>query len=137
MRGAAEWLLKLNAAAIHLYNKPEILALKDEIYAENIVTPTPEEICGICTDNFQPGKTISRLPCSHYFHRQCILPWLCKEDDCPVCRHAISLGNVSLEARFRGVAGGSSLKEFGYQLWGLFLGGAFRPFLYSFSIPRG
>ena len=129
MFGAAEWLFKLNVVAIHLYNKPQILALTDETYAENIVAPTPKEICDICTDKFQPDKTISRLPCSHYYHRQCILPWLSKKNNCPVCRRAIFLENGCLEARSRRVAAGSSLKKFGYQMWRLFLGGVSRPFL--------
>ena len=129
MFGAVEWLFKLNVVAIHLYNKPQILALNDETYAENIVAPTPEEICDICTVNFQPGKTISRLPCSHYYHRQCILPWLSKKNNCPVCRRAIFLENAGLEPRSRRVAAGSSLKKFGYQMWRLFLGGVSRPFL--------
>ena len=33
--------------------------------------------CVVCQeDNFELGESVTRLPCGHYFHRDCIVPWL-------------------------------------------------------------
>ena len=44
--------------------------------------------CSICLVGFENDDMLLKLPCDHYFHKQCIEEWL-KEYDykCPVCRH--------------------------------------------------
>jgi len=41
--------------------------------------------CPVCTEDFdeEPAK---RLPCHHYFHGDCVRPWLEKHNTCPMCR---------------------------------------------------
>ena len=47
-----------------------------------------EKKCSICLVGFENDDMLLKLPCDHYFHKQCIEEWL-KEYDykCPVCRH--------------------------------------------------
>ena len=61
--------------------------------------------CCICMENFgddnptdnELGNPYSNvevavLPCkSHYFHEECIGPWIMKQNTCPVCRVEITL----------------------------------------------
>lgn len=45
--------------------------------------------CSICMDEVQVGETVVKLPCSHWFHGQCIEAWLGEHDTCPHCRKGI------------------------------------------------
>ncbi|VVU94534.1 Ring finger domain [seawater metagenome] len=42
--------------------------------------------CSICLDEFQEGDIAVILPCHHIFHKDCLEPWLLKENSCPNCR---------------------------------------------------
>nr|XP_004297438.2 PREDICTED: E3 ubiquitin-protein ligase DZIP3-like [Fragaria vesca subsp. vesca] len=42
--------------------------------------------CAICLDDFE-GKPITRLPCTHHFHVDCIVQWLEINHLCPFCRY--------------------------------------------------
>ena len=42
--------------------------------------------CSICLDEFVVGSELSwsrDLHCRHVFHKECLMPWLLKHDDCP------------------------------------------------------
>ena len=47
------------------------------------------EMCSICLLEFEQGDEIV-LPqnenCSHIFHKDCIMEWLVRHNDCPCCR---------------------------------------------------
>lgn len=45
--------------------------------------------CSICMDEVQIGNTVTVLPCSHWFHHDCIKAWLGEHDTCPHCRQGI------------------------------------------------
>ena len=48
------------------------------------------DCCVICLTAYEEGDEIawSQNPkCTHLFHRECIMEWLLKRDDCPICRH--------------------------------------------------
>ncbi|XP_028776318.1 E3 ubiquitin-protein ligase TTC3-like [Neltuma alba] len=43
--------------------------------------------CAICLEDFKVGfLEVTRLPCSHLFHKACIVEWLQSDGICPLCR---------------------------------------------------
>jgi hypothetical protein len=52
------------------------------------VNESPAEvICPICLDDYGEGNNIIKSKhCSHFFHKECILTWLEKHEECPCCR---------------------------------------------------
>jgi hypothetical protein len=54
------------------------------------------EICAICLGSLasacgeeKPAPSRLTMPCSHWFHASCLVPWLITNNTCPVCRAAI------------------------------------------------
>ena len=42
--------------------------------------------CSICLEKFQQNDITYTTPCMHYFHKDCLLLWLQKNLNCPLCR---------------------------------------------------
>ncbi|CAK9168889.1 unnamed protein product [Ilex paraguariensis] len=42
--------------------------------------------CPICLEEFLVGTAVGKTPCSHVFHRDCLLNWLSSNNSCPLCR---------------------------------------------------
>lgn len=45
--------------------------------------------CSVCMDNVDIGDEVTVLPCSHWFHGECVGAWLKEHDTCPHCRQGI------------------------------------------------
>jgi hypothetical protein len=45
--------------------------------------------CSICMDAVELGTEVTVLPCTHWFHYNCIEPWLSQHNTCPHCRRSI------------------------------------------------
>lgn len=53
-------------------------------------------VCAVCLDEVEmlrssvqriyKKKEIIKLPCSHIYHSDCLLPWLANNSHCPCCR---------------------------------------------------
>lgn len=61
--------------------KPAILGLKEKVFAAE-----DRECCSICLEDFHTAEKVTELPCSHVFHRPCIIRWLESSNSCPLCR---------------------------------------------------
>ncbi|KAJ4957523.1 hypothetical protein NE237_024634 [Protea cynaroides] len=64
-----------------------IQALETKEFDDNI--DEEEETCMICMDEFVRGIHFTKLPCSHFFHSECILTWLKDKNSYLLCRFAM------------------------------------------------
>ncbi|CAN6277817.1 unnamed protein product [Urochloa humidicola] len=55
--------------------------------------------CAVCKDGIAAGLSVLRLPCKHYFHADCIRPWLAIRNTCPVCRFKLPTGDAEYDQR--------------------------------------
>ena len=77
----------------------------DATEATITVKKTNNEECVICKEHFKINDVIIRLPfCFHYFHEECALYWLRKNNTCPCCRKELPTDDeqYELERRNRG-----------------------------------
>lgn len=66
--------------------------LQDRMEHVTTSRPTKAQLkspCTICLTDFQSTSVVSKLPCQHAFHQDCLTPWLEKSDSCPVCREPV------------------------------------------------
>lgn len=54
---------------------------------------TPQGECSICYTTFDSSEQqVGKLPCNHYFHRECMIKWLEEVnsgENCPLCRRKL------------------------------------------------
>ncbi|KAI8339313.1 hypothetical protein BD560DRAFT_412660 [Blakeslea trispora] len=56
------------------------------------------ETCIICKDQLHSSEnTVTKMPCGHYFDRDCIVPWLELHHTCPMCRFQVETEQVVQE----------------------------------------
>ena len=46
--------------------------------------------CSVCWEDFKLAEPVRKLVCEHYYHTQCIVPWLELHGTCPICRKALN-----------------------------------------------
>ncbi|MCQ2818912.1 MAG: hypothetical protein MJ252_16730 [archaeon] len=56
-----------------------------------------ENVCPVCKEEFQINQEGSTLPCHHYFHKECILPWFTEHNSCPICRFELPTDDEDYE----------------------------------------
>jgi hypothetical protein len=76
-RERARQLIGLDIIPQHTRSRriKQILAIADPIYCE--------DKCSICVDDIHDDAIITS--CGHYYHMECIAPWLMHNDKCPLC----------------------------------------------------
>ena len=55
--------------------------------------------CSVCKDEFELSQVLKKLPCSHLFHVDCLIPWLKQRNSCPTCRFELPTDDVDYEKR--------------------------------------
>lgn len=62
---------------------------KKKVDQEMLGTDVKAE-CSICMDAVELGTEVTVLPCTHWFHYNCIEAWLSQHNTCPHCRRSIN-----------------------------------------------
>lgn len=83
---------RLFPAEVTRETEPQVeAATPDQISALPLVPfdsqlfPEPGASCAVCLSEYECGDCLRRLPCGHYFHRQCADKWLRRSKKCPLC----------------------------------------------------
>lgn len=66
-----------------------INALPKKTVAKDMLDDTGKAECTICMENAPIGTEVTVLPCTHWFHHECIKPWLQQNQTCPHCRKGV------------------------------------------------
>ncbi|XP_074308392.1 uncharacterized protein LOC141643228 [Silene latifolia] len=96
--GMNDWRGSPPASKAVIESLPAIkLLLKDGGLKEN------EVVCTICRDEVsgEEVEVVRQLPCLHYYHGDCILPWLQIRNTCPICRYELPTDDAEYELRKR------------------------------------
>lgn len=70
---------------------PVVEITSEELSNGNVI------VCAICKDDIVVEEKVKRLPCRHYYHGECIIPWLGIRNTCPVCRYELPTDDLEYE----------------------------------------
>lgn len=82
---------------------PGFQLVSTSVIAGRITNRLVPNVCSICLSNYSVGNTVvwsSNEACEHVFHENCILQWLMKQRDgplCPCCRRDFVLDPYDME----------------------------------------
>ncbi|OAY69716.1 E3 ubiquitin-protein ligase CIP8-like [Ananas comosus] len=72
----------LAASRLAVESLPSVLVTAEDFGADGM-------LCVVCGDEISIGDWATPLPCSHYYHGDCIVPWLRIRNTCPLCRREL------------------------------------------------
>ncbi|KAK4343460.1 hypothetical protein RND71_036554 [Anisodus tanguticus] len=55
-----------------------------------------DAVCCICLAKYEDNNELRELPCSHFFHTQCVDKWLKINASCPLCKSEIAVKNTDV-----------------------------------------
>ncbi|XP_044466210.1 uncharacterized protein LOC123196303 [Mangifera indica] len=76
------WMGRPPASKAVIANLPLVVLTKVDVESNNAV-------CAVCKDDIGVGEKAKQLPCTHWYHGDCIIPWLGIRNTCPVCRYEL------------------------------------------------
>ena len=71
--------------------------IEEQLEAKLIRSENEEFDCPVCLKRCELDDEFCRLPCSHRFHKECIMPWLEKTSSCPLCRKELPTDDEDYE----------------------------------------
>ncbi|KAJ3205241.1 hypothetical protein HDU82_005328 [Entophlyctis luteolus] len=66
--------------------------------ASGLIAADGESRCSICLMEYDDNDELSGVPCTHWFHSECIRRWLQHSKACPICRTEVTK-NANLRSR--------------------------------------
>lgn len=75
-------------------NLPLVKLTVEELQKEDDVV-----VCAVCKEKILVDEEVKKLPCCHYYHGDCIMPWLSIRNTCPVCRYELPTDDPDYERR--------------------------------------
>ncbi|KAJ5239509.1 hypothetical protein N7468_004128 [Penicillium chermesinum] len=78
--------LSLMPDITHLHDVSELARFRQRIKEEALACC--DDPCGVCFEALTVDTKFTILAChpGHRFHEACIIPWLQRQDTCPICR---------------------------------------------------
>ncbi|XP_042671219.1 E3 ubiquitin-protein ligase RNF115 [Centrocercus urophasianus] len=95
---------------------------KEKISSLPTVAVTQDQVdtgleCPVCKEDYAVAEQVRQLPCNHFFHGGCIVPWLELHDTCPVCRKSLSGEDSSRHSHGPAQGGGSGGDSQSRERW--------------------
>ncbi|XP_052197948.1 uncharacterized protein LOC127804899 [Diospyros lotus] len=78
------------AAKSVVENLPCVVVTKEELQEHDLA-------CAVCKDEIMEEEKVTKLPCCHHYHGDCIVPWLSIRNTCPVCRYELPTDDLDYE----------------------------------------
>lgn len=78
-------------------NRPTAKAVIDNLPKVEKFVGDASSACAICLEPFSKseGQPLTHLDCKHFFHLECIKPWLQEHNTCPTCRKEMKTEEVA------------------------------------------
>lgn len=81
---------RLEEAPTKILKPGDLFKLPRKIFSDLMEAEKKYEECPICFDAFHSVSSVRTLQCSHYFHAECIDPWLLgRSSRCPICNREL------------------------------------------------